>query len=193
MNPPPSEADPLNEDERARSNFVKELVQRLDEQPGATTNRFTIPQRLIVQFWDDLDQLPPDVRDCMESWNILKRSGFQIEMFDESSAREFIQTHLGPRYVSAFDKCYHPSMKSDYFRYAYILIKGGFYVDADDVYHGTIIDQLFTDGKLKLQPFCYDIATAKMVSPQTFIKPGANEWSWIFYLARPDNLWVKPT
>jgi len=34
---------------------------------------------------------------------------------------------------------------------------------------------------LKLQPFCYDIATAQMVSPSNFVNLGANQWSWIFY------------
>ena len=117
----------------------------------------------------------------MESWKELEQSGFEIQVFDEGSAREFIRIHLGSRYESAFDKCYHPSMQSDYFRYCYIFIEGGFYVDADDVYHGTAIDHLFRDGRLKLQPFCYDIATAQMVSPSVFVKRGANEMSWIFY------------
>jgi hypothetical protein len=72
-------------------------------------------------------------------------------------------------------------MKSDYFRYSYIFVEGGFYVDADDVYHGTAIDHLFADGRLKLQPFCYDIATAQMVSPSVFVNRGANQLSWIFY------------
>jgi hypothetical protein len=72
-------------------------------------------------------------------------------------------------------------MKSDYFRYSYILVEGGFYIDADDVYHGTTINHLFTDGRLKLQPFCYDIATAQMVPPSVFLNPGANALSWIFY------------
>jgi hypothetical protein len=110
-----------------------------------------------------------------------KRFGFELQVFDEGSAREFIRTHLGSRYEKAFDKCYHPSMKSDYFRYSYIFVEGGFYVDADDVYHGTTIDHLFTDGRLKLQPFCYDIATAQMVPPSVFVNPGANQLSWIFY------------
>jgi hypothetical protein len=117
----------------------------------------------------------------MESWKKLERFGFELQVFDESSAREFIRIHLGSRYEKAFDKCYHPSMKSDYFRYSYIFVEGGFYVDADDVYHGTTIDHLFTDGRLKLQPFCYDIATAQMVPPSVFVNPGANQLSWIFY------------
>ena len=117
----------------------------------------------------------------MESWKKLERFGFELQVFDENSAREFIRTRLGSRYAEAFDKCYHPSMKSDYFRYSYIFVEGGLYVDADDVYHGTTIEHLFTDGRLKLQPFCYDIATAQMVQPSVFVNPRANALNWIFY------------
>lgn len=174
-------ADPLEEDERVRSNFVRELVQRHKEPDQISVDNLAAPPRRIVQFWDDLSQLPLDVKECMETWRKLKQSGFELEVYDENSAREFIKTHLGSRFEKAFDKCYHPSMKSDYFRYSYIFVNGGFYIDADDVYHGNSIDHLFTDGRLKLQPFCYDIATAQMVPPQVFVKPGAYKLSWIFY------------
>lgn len=175
------EEDPLENSHRDRSNFIRELVQRADEPALAHAAHLAPPPRRIVQFWDDLGRLPEDVRECMESWKKLERFGFELQVFDENSARKFIRIHLGSRYEKAFDKCYHPSMKSDYFRYSYIFVEGGFYVDADDVYHGTTIDHLFTDGRLKLQPFCYDIATAQMVPPSVFLNPGANQLSWIFY------------
>jgi len=173
--------DPLEENDRDRSNFVRGLVQRPNAPALVPAAHFAPPPKRIVQFWDDLGRLPEDVRECMESWKKLERVGFELLVFDENSAREFIRINLGSRYEKAFDKCYHPSMKSDYFRYSYIFVEGGFYVDADDVYHGTTIDHLFTDGRLKLQPFCYDIATAQMVPPSLFVNPEANQLSWIFY------------
>jgi len=177
-----SEADPLSKDERNRSNFVRELVQRVNKPYMRHVERLaTAPPKRIVQFWDNPDRLPQDVRECMDSWKELEQLGFEIQVFDESAAREFIRTHLGSRYERAFEKCYHPSMKSDYFRYAYIFVEGGFYIDADDVYHGTAIDHLFSDGRLKLQPFCYDISTAQMVPPKNFVNLGGNQSSWIFY------------
>ena len=176
-----SEPDPLGREDRARSDFVRELVQRSSEPVTTPTPYLAPPPRCIVQFWDDLGRLPEDVRRCMDSWKQLAQSRFEIQVFDEVTARDFIQTHLGSRYGNAFDRCYHPSMKSDYFRYSYIFVKGGFYIDADDVYHGTTIDHLFNDGRLKLQPFCYDIATDQMVPPSVFLHPGANQLSWIFY------------
>lgn len=175
------ETDPLRPDERTRSNFVREMVQRRDCSALISTTWTTPAPKRIVQFWDDLGRLPSDVKGCMESWRQLERFGFEIEVFDKGSAKRFIQRHLGDRYNKAFDKCYHPSMMSDYFRYSYIFVKGGFYIDADDVYHGKSIDQLFEDGRLKLQPFCYDIATCQMVAPSIFAEPGANQPGWIFY------------
>lgn len=175
------EEDPLRIDERERSNFVRNLVQRPNEPALVPAAHRAAAPRRIVQFWDDLARLPQDVRECMESWKTLEQSGFELQVFDENAAREFIRFHLGSRYEKAYDKCYHPSMKSDYFRYSYIFVEGGFYVDADDVYHGTDLKHLFRDGRLKLQPFCYDIATAQMVPPPVFANPGVNQLSWIFY------------
>jgi hypothetical protein len=72
-------------------------------------------------------------------------------------------------------------MQADYFRLCYVLVEGGFYVDADDVYLSTDIDWLAQDGRLKLQPLCYDITTATMVKPAVFLLDGAYESSWIVY------------
>lgn len=175
------EADPLEPAERARSEFVRDIVQRRKHSlRDSTTWPGLIPKR-IVQFWDDLQRLPEDVKVCMNSWKQLERQGFELEVFDRSLASKFIRNRLGTRYEDAFNRCYHPSMMSDYFRYSYVLVEGGFYIDSDDVYHGTSISHLFVDGRLKLQPFCYDVATAKMVAPSIFTEPGADQPGWIFY------------
>jgi hypothetical protein len=173
--------DPLEKNDRLRSNFVRDLVQRPSPSTWSGTLHLNPPPKRIVRFWDDLDRLPEDVNECMKSWKSLEHAGFELELFDERSAREFIRTNLGLRYEKAFDKCYHPSMKSDYFRYSYVYVQGGMYVDADDVYHGLPIDSLFVDGRLKLQPFCYDMKTSQMIQPTDFIPPGSDDWGWIFY------------
>src|SRR3954449_4086154 len=110
------EADPLDKIDRDRSNFVRDLVQRPNQLGDLSAALLPAPPKRIVQFWDDLGRLPGDVKECMESWKALEQSGFERRVFDEGSARDFIHVNLGHRHVSAFDKCYHPSMKSDYFR-----------------------------------------------------------------------------
>jgi len=135
----------------------------------------------IVQFWNDLNQLPADVRECIHSWRQLKAQGFEFSLFDDDGARDFIARKLGQRYQEAYSKCYHPAMQSDYFRLCYILSEGGCYLDADEVYNGSAIEHLFCDGRLRVQPLCYDVSTNQMIPPAVFTEPGANASTWIFY------------
>ncbi len=169
------------EDHRARSNFVRRLVQGSHESGEVSSEFLPFPPRQIVQFWNDIDRLPGDVRQCIESWKKIEEQGVELLLFDEHQARDFIRQRLGPRYEKAYDMCYHPAMQSDYFRLCFILVEGGCYVDADDVYHGSEIEHLFSDGRLKIQPLCYDISTDEMIPPSAFTQPGANALSWIFY------------
>lgn len=173
--------NPTEENHRARSNFVRGLVQRSNSLAMASSV-FTskLPKR-IVQFWDDLDRLPGDVGEGIETWRKTEEQGFERLLFDKCQARDFIRRRLGTRYKRAYDKCYHPAMQSDYFRLCYILVEGGCYIDVDDVYDGSQIQHLFSDCRLKIQPLCYDIATNMMVPPSLFTKPGVNADSWIFY------------
>lgn len=164
-----------------RSEFIRELVQRSLGQRSINTRCLQPVPKMIVQFWHDLGQLPPDVEGCVRSWRVWEAKGFEHRLFDERTAGVFINTSLGVRHKRAFERCYHPAMQADYFRLCYVLIEGGFYVDADDVCVGTGIDWLAEDGRLKLQPLCYDISTETMVKPAAFLLAGAYDPSWIFY------------
>lgn len=174
-------SNPAQEDHQERSNFVRELVQRSGVHDSVSAIYSTKPPRTIVQFWNDLGKLPGDVRECIESWKKLGEQGFEVLLFDNDSAREFVARRLGKRYERAYVKCYHPAMRSDYFRLCYILMEGGCYVDTDDVYNGSVIEHLFNDGRLRIQPLCYDISTNQMVPPSVFTELGANASTWIFY------------
>jgi hypothetical protein len=139
-----------------------------------------LPKR-IVQFWHNLDRLPVDVGECMDTWRNAEQQGYERLLFDEHQAGDFIHRQLGARHKRAYDKCYHPAMQSDYFRLCYVLVEGGLYVDVDDLYEGSYIHHLFDDGRLRLQPLCYDTATNTMVPTSLFAEPGADAASWIFY------------
>jgi hypothetical protein len=165
----------------ARSNFVRELVQR--SRSLFTTSSVLaekIPNR-IVQFWDNLDRLPDDVSECIKTWKKTEEQGVERLLFDKQQAGDFIYQKLGLRHKRAYDKCYHPAMQSDFFRLCYIFAEGGCYIDVDDVYNGSQIQYLFSDGRLKVQPLCYDMATHMMVPPSLFTKSGVSDASWIFY------------
>jgi mannosyltransferase OCH1-like enzyme len=169
------------EHHRQRSEFIRELVQQsMGELP--TRDRYKQgPPKTIVQFWHNLRELPQDIEECIASWTRWTTNGFTHSLFDEGSAKAFIRGSLDARHERAFERCYHPAMQADYFRLCYLLVEGGFYVDADDVCVGGKIDWLFDDGRLKVQPLCYDIASGTMVNPSAFLNFGAYSPDWIFY------------
>lgn len=169
------------EDHYARSRFVRNLVQSPSGSAIASSVYARTPPMRIVQFWDNLDRLPDDVGECLETWRKMEMQGVERLLFDKRQARDFIYRKLGLRHLQAYDKCYHPAMQSDYFRLCYIFVEGGCYIDADDVYNGVKIQYLFSDGRLKIQPLCYDTATNMMVPPSLFTKSGTDAASWIFY------------
>jgi hypothetical protein len=174
-------SDPLEESLRRRSDFVRGLVQRSIGSTATLSELVSKPPQRIVQFWDNLNRLPVDVGECIATWKKAEKQGFEILLLDKHQAGEFIHQRLGQRYKDAYNKCYHPSMQSDYFRLCYILVEGGCYIDADDVFNEAPIQHLCSDGRLKLQPLCYDVTTNTMVPPSLFTRPGANASGWIFY------------
>jgi mannosyltransferase OCH1-like enzyme len=169
------------EHDRQRSEFIRNLIQRRLGEHFVNERYRQLMPRTIVQFWHDLPRLPPDVEECIRSWTRWETSGFTHSLFDERAASGFIGASLGTRHKSAFERCYHPAMQADYFRLCYLLVEGGFYVDADDVCVGNDIGWLFEDGRLKLQPLCYDISTGAMVEPSVFLGFDVYDPKWIFY------------
>ncbi|WP_165757620.1 glycosyltransferase family 32 protein [Mycolicibacterium elephantis] len=164
---------------RLRSEFMRRLIAATPDPPLG--DHKSLPPRILVQFWDDADAVPMDVQECLDSWAVLETLGFQRWLFDDITAARFIAEHFSARHVLAFEKCRHPAMRSDFFRYSFMFQVGGFYVDADDVYLAGPLERLLSDGRLKLQPLCYDIATDSMCDPHrsTLIEEDA---SLIFYI-----------
>ena len=154
-------------DEQVRSTFVRELtLMQLDGTDDSVDNGNIIAgsiPKTLVRYWHDFNELLEDVRECLDSWNRLEDEGFAIRTFNDLSAKTYIAERFTSRETQAFARCRHPAMRSDYLRMCFILAEGGMYVDADDVLLGDRWRDIFRNGKLKLQPPCYDIATGRMV------------------------------
>ena len=164
-----------------RSDFIRGIVQRENSKTvSSLKSNQTIPKR-IIQFWHNLEKLPDDVNECIQTWKELEKQGIIQLLFDKQQAGNFINKNLGSKYKRAYDKCYHPAMQSDYFRLCYIFIEGGCYIDVDDIYLGSDVQFLFEDDLLKIQPLCYDILSGTMISPKIFTNPEIKDENWIFY------------
>lgn len=174
-----TEAAAFSEDDGMRSEYIRKLVQYT--QPILNSSRNQRIPKTIVQFWDDLQKLPPDVNECMNSWGKLAPCDFKHLIFDDKEARNFISEHFDSQNLAAFDRCYHPAMRCDYFRLCYLYINGGFYIDADELYQGKALEHLFENNLLKLQPLCYEASSGLMMEPQRFINNKERSSDWIFY------------
>ncbi len=150
-----------------RSTFIRGIVlQQIDAEISGMepigSASATIPRRLI-RYWHDKSDLPDDVRACLDSWNCLAEDGFEFHMFDDASSAAYIARNYSDRERRAFERCSHPAMRCDYLRMCFLLAEGGLYVDADDVLLGDGWTSIFRDGRLKVQPLCYDIAARAMM------------------------------
>lgn len=157
----------ISEDDKLRSYVIWNLIQGR-KKAQLENDGVKIP-RQIIQFWNNINAIPSDVENCIDSWKSCEKSGFKRLLFDDNSARKFIMSNFKDRYMKAFEYCIHPAMRADYFRLCYIYKNGGFYVDADDVYKDFDITPWFNNGKLKIQPLCYDMSTDLMVDTEDFI------------------------
>lgn len=179
MSPTLTDALACSENDSSRSEYVRRLVQSPPPSPYRAPKP-NIP-RTIIQYWNDLENLPPDVRECIDSWQVLSKGNFKQIVFDDKKARRFIACHFSVRYLKAFDRCYHPAMRCDYFRLCYLFINGGFYVDADELYQGAGVNHFFDNNQLKLQPLCYEVRSDTMIEPARFINQVEDASDWIFY------------
>lgn len=102
------------------------------------SNSTLIPP-VIYQYWYSLDPVPDgsdqsynETHCMMNKWKSLE--GFDYDVYDDESARSFLTEHFPPIVLEAYDILVPGSFKSDLFRYALLLIKGGIYVDNDLYY-----------------------------------------------------------
>lgn len=182
----------FEEDDGLRSAFVRRLLLRQAKDADAIgpSKASRIP-RTLVRYWHDSDDLPDDVRACLDSWNRLRADRFELLTFDDASAAAYIREHYTNRETDAFGRCRHPAMRSDYFRMCFILREGGLYVDADDVLVGVGVEDLIADDMLKLQPLCYDLEAHAMAPAGDVWRPDLPTRRRIFY-ANNDPLAAAP-
>lgn len=89
----------------------------------------------LFQFWDK--KIPPAVAkltDGVASAN----AAFDYQMFNDSSAAEFIRTTYGSDTLKLYRRCLIPAMRADLFRYCFLANHGGIYIDADYIAMGSL-------------------------------------------------------
>lgn len=104
--------------------------------PSSGERAFPAVPRRIAQFWHD-PVLPPDVLRGVESLKAHNPDCTHFLAGDES-ARAFIVQSYGREGGRLFDGCFHPAMRSDFWRICDLYEYGGFYVDIDTLSHAPL-------------------------------------------------------
>ncbi|HAS33105.1 MAG: hypothetical protein CMI50_01125 [Paracoccus sp.] len=184
LQPPPG----FEEDDGLRSDYIRAVTidqisraATYGEVVDPVTAPSTIP-RTLVRYWHDPDHIPRDVVRCLATWLPLHDEGIEFRLFGDDSARAYIAERFDERAVAAFDRCYHPAMRSDFFRMCFIIADGGLYVDADDVLLGHEWRQIFDDRRLLLQPLAYDLSLHSMVPMEELRNVALPTSNRIFYV-----------
>lgn len=171
--------------EFSKSAFVRQLILAQSAQnvgcPADGRGDERIPRK-ILRYWHDPLNLPDDVGECIASWERLADEGFEFFLHDDVSAAKYIARRFGQREKSAFARCAHPAMRSDYLRLCFMVAEGGFYVDADDVLISEDWPRLFYNNRLKLQPLCYDITAGGMMDAAEIWNPEVASEGRNFYV-----------
>lgn len=82
----------------------------------------------VSLFWYQTD-VPPQVQDCMASWNA--HPGLDATPYSLAKARAFLDRSCGPEVRQHFETCAPYAMASDVLRMHLLLVRGGLYVDAN--------------------------------------------------------------
>jgi hypothetical protein len=176
----------FEESEDLRSAFIRDITLRQLQAQMEMVEDFNaepplIPKRL-VRYWHDPSNLPADVHTCLASWDRLAEDGFEFHMFNDKSAADYIADVYGEQELKAFARCAHPAMRCDYFRMCFIHAEGGLYVDADDVLIGEGWRNIFRNGRLKVQPLCYDIVAGGMMPTAVIWRSDLSIEDRVFYV-----------
>ena len=86
----------------------------------------SIPKN-IIQTYSHKHKIPEKV-----FLNIAKFApDYKHLVFDDDDCIEFLRSNYSEHYVSIFNSYPRGAHKSDFFRYSYLYLKGGFYLDTD--------------------------------------------------------------
>jgi hypothetical protein len=86
-----------------------------------------IPANLFT-FYHDVSKIPEVMNEKYKKM-VRENPEFNCKLFDIHSGRKFISQNFGPNVLIAYDKLKPYAYKSDLFRYCYIYVNGGIYVD----------------------------------------------------------------
>ena len=92
------------------------------------TNQQQVIPKLIIQTNEKLDMHDVLAENCRQSLRLLNPE-YDYVFFTKTERRKFIKSHFDPSVLLAYDTLAAGAFQADLFRYCFLYIKGGIYVD----------------------------------------------------------------
>jgi len=103
---------------------------------------YKIPKK-IIQTWKNKD-LNPEFQKMVDLWKI-NNSDYTYTFFDDRDCEQFIKNHFDKDILNIYNCIIPGAYKADLFRYCYLYIYGGVYIDIDTLCIGKLDDFLSTN------------------------------------------------
>ena len=129
----------------------------------------------LVQYWDQPD--PPEViAERMQGWH-QHHPDWCYQSFDRIRAAVFVREHYGSALHDAFLDIRLPAMQADVFRIAFVLARGGLWVDAATICFSPVKSWLDLQTPLLL------LRKPKQIAPQV--------WNGLIYAQAPGHCFLQ--
>lgn len=89
-----------------------------------------IPKTIIQTYYTN--EIPKEIRLATESWQLLNPE-YKYLFFDDEMCANFISDNFNKDVLKSFNSLIPGAFKADLFRYCFLYINGGVYVDIDNV------------------------------------------------------------
>jgi len=136
-----SERDQLLQITKLEFDRCIQCIQSCDESSPSSP----IPKR-VMQTWEH-KQLNPEFQKIVDTWKT-HNPQYEFVLMDAEEREQFIRAHFERAVVDAYQRIIPGAYKSDLFRYCYLWVKGGVYVDIDTLCLGSLDDFLTPGAEL---------------------------------------------
>jgi len=121
-------------------------IERIQNQnQNQKQNQTRIPKR-VMQTWEH-KQLNPEFQAIVDTWKT-HNPHYTFVLMDAAEREQFIQAHFERAVITAYQQIVPGAYKSDLFRYCYLWVNGGVYVDVDTLCMGSLDDFLIPGAEL---------------------------------------------
>ena len=121
-----------------------QCIQSCDESSPSSPSS-PIPKR-VMQTWEH-KRLGAEFQDIVDTWKT-HNPQYEFVLMDAEEREQFIRAHFERAVIDAYTRIIPGAYKSDLFRYCYLWVNGGVYVDIDTLCLGKLDDFLTPGAEL---------------------------------------------